>query len=109
MKKEKISAGGIALISGSILLLVTMVFHPQGESLEHLRDISTAIIVTHGIAIISVPISLYGFWECHIFLDGSLFLSRIALVTVSLSLLSMMMAGVLNGLVLLFFLKNMEK
>lgn len=109
MKKEKRSAGGVALVCGSILLLVTMAFHPQGESLEHLRNISTTIIVTHGIAIISVPILLYGFWEFHIFLGEGLFLSRIAFVTVAISLLSMMMAGVLNGLVLPIFLNGFGK
>lgn len=106
MKKVNNSAGGLALISGSLLVVATMVFHPRGGSIEYLLDISAKIIVTHGLAIISVPFLLYGFWECYTLLDRKLVVTKAAFVAVIISLISQLIAAVLNGLVLPIFLNE---
>ena len=53
---------GLALIVFTTLLIFTMVLHPTGGSVEHLLTIIPVIVITHAIAILSLPFALAGFW-----------------------------------------------
>jgi hypothetical protein len=97
---------GYALILGSILLIVTMVLHPTGGSFEHLLKIMTVIVTAHTIAILSIPITLLGFWGFHKSFTKAWGLSTLAFITLSIGLLSGLIAGTLNGLVLPLYINQ---
>jgi len=95
---------GISLLLGSICLIITMVFHPPGGSLEHLARNSTAIMITHSLAILSVPFLVFGFWGVLKRFDNESVFSAFAFVALSVGLVAVLCAGALNGLVLPFFI-----
>ena len=53
---------GISLIVFTVLIFFTMVLHPAGGSFEHLLKITSLIVVTHAVAIASIPFAVIGFW-----------------------------------------------
>lgn len=91
---------GYALILGSIFLIITMVLHPTGGSFEHLLKIINVIVTAHVVAILSIPITLLGFWGFQQRFTKAWGLSTLAFITLSIGLLSALIAGALNGLVL---------
>ena len=110
MKDKTFCTGsGIALIIGAILMFVTMVLHPAGGGIDHLQSISTVIIVTHSIAIISVPITLVGFWGLSKLLDIQNIWTISAFSVIAVGLISVMMAGILNGLALPFYVSGISE
>lgn len=96
---------GISLVLGSVFMIITMVFHPPGGSLEHLARYSTAIMITHSLAILSVPFLLFGFWGVMKHFNDASVLGVFAYVTLSVGLVAVLCAGALNGLVLPFFIE----
>lgn len=108
MKNQIEKTAGISLIIGSVLGVITMVIHPVGGSIDHLINISTVIIASHTLALFSIPFLMFGFWGLSrkIGFDNSL--SVLALITVSLSLVAVMIAAALNGLVISFFVDNLK-
>lgn len=99
---------GISLIIGSVLGVITMVIHPVGGSIDHLINISKVIIVSHTIALFSIPFLLFGFWGLSRRIGFDNTLSALALVTASLSLVAVMMAAAINGIVVPFFVDNLK-
>ncbi|MFT6871292.1 MAG: hypothetical protein ACJAVN_000289 [Roseivirga sp.] len=108
MKNQLEKNAGISLIIGSVLGIITMVLHPVGGDIDHLINISTVIIASHTLALFSIPFLMFGFWGLSrkIGFDNSL--SVLALITVSLSLVAVMIAAALNGLVVSFFVDNLK-
>ena len=99
---------GIALVIFTALLLFTMALHPAGGSIEHLIRISTSILITHSMAILSLPFGWIGFWGLTRRLGTDHFLSMIGFAFVSLALVAVLLAATVNGIVLPLFLQHSE-
>ncbi len=106
MEKGIVKKQGIALISGSLLMILTMTLHPVGGTIEHLQNIYFAIIVSHSLAIVSIPFSFFGFLGLTKRLSECYTLSSIAFITMTLALFSVMCAAAINGLALPLFLQG---
>lgn len=97
---------GRSLLIGSLLIIVTMVLHPAGGSIEHILTIKTLIIVTHSIAILSMPFCMIGFWGFTKKLGTENFFSLPAFAIAMFGLIAAMGAGMVNGLALPLFLER---
>lgn len=94
---------GRSLIAGSILTFVTMALHPSGGSLEDIVGDYDVIVFSHALAILSLPLLTLGFLglSARLLTPGGL--SLLAFFTALFGLVSVMLAGLFNGLVLPFF------
>jgi hypothetical protein len=99
---------GIALIVFTILLLFTMVLHPTGGNVEHLIRITKTIVITHSIAILSIPFGWIGFWGLTRRTGTDHFLSMLGFVMISIALTGVLLAATTNGIVLPLFLQRYE-
>ena len=97
---------GIALIAFALLLVCTIVLHPSGGSLEHMLSISKLIVITHTIAIFSLPIGGIGFWGLSRKIGTDHFGSMLAFAMMSLGLIAALLAAGNNGLVIPIFLQH---
>ena len=88
MKSSFEKNAGIALILGSIMMVVTMILHPAGD----LEDV-TLIISTHSLAILSIPITLLGFWGLTRYMGTNYFLPMVSFITMALGLFAAMCAA----------------
>ena len=62
MESHFCKSTSISLILGALLIIITMVMHPSGGSIEHIIKISKTITIAHSLAIFSLPIILFGFY-----------------------------------------------
>ncbi|WP_298546478.1 hypothetical protein [uncultured Aquimarina sp.] len=108
MQNQLEKNAGLALIIGSILVIITMVFHPVGGNFEHLLKISKMAIISHSLAIISIPILTFGFWGLTVRLGKNSSLSLLGFIIIVFGLLAGMMAAAINGLTLPFFIKRYQ-
>ncbi|MEQ9405795.1 MAG: hypothetical protein RIM99_19545 [Cyclobacteriaceae bacterium] len=99
-------SAGTSLIIGSILMIITMVLHPVGGDFQHLLSIVTIAVISHSIAVLSIPFVAYGFWGITSRLDSEPFLSRIAFSFMFFGLVAVMIAAALNGMVLTGFIQR---
>jgi len=99
-------SSGISLISGSLIIIVTMVLHPSGGSLEQIIKISKLITITHTLAIVCLPFILFGFYGLSKKLKDKWKLSVLALIIILFGLVAAMFAALVNGLTLPYFLKQ---
>lgn len=106
MEKEFQKSAGISLLLGSFLLIVTMVLHPVGGSIEQILQIKPILIGSHSLAILSMPILAFGFWGLAKRLDAPGRLSYISFCFICFSLFAGMIAAAINGLILPFFLSE---
>lgn len=97
---------GIALIAFALLLVCTIVLHPSGGSLEHILNMSMLIMVTHAIAIFSLPIGAIGFWGLSRKIGTDHFGSMLALAMMLLGLIAALLAAGNNGLVIPIYLQH---
>jgi len=97
---------GISLIVFTVLIVCTMVLHPTGGNFDYLLKIAGMVIISHSIALLSLPIATVGFWGLTKRLGTDQFLSVTAFVIACFSLLAMLMAATMNGLVLPFFVQR---
>jgi hypothetical protein len=97
---------GIALIVFTILMIFTMVLHPAGGSIEYLLKITGMIMITHAIAILSLPFALVGFWGLTRRIGTDNFLSVTAFAFMAMGIVAVMMAASANGLVMPIFLEQ---
>jgi hypothetical protein len=97
---------GIALIIFTILLVFTIVLHPAGGSIGHLINMTMLIIVTHSIAILSLPVGGIGFWGLTVRIGADRFGSMLAFGMAVLGLVAALLAGATNGLVMPIFLQQ---
>ena len=91
---------GVALIVFTILILFTMVFHPTGGNFQHLLMIIPMLLITHSIAILSLPFAALGFWGLtkRIGFDNLFAVSAFAMSLVAL--VAALLAASTNGLIL---------
>jgi hypothetical protein len=97
---------GICLIAGSILLVATMVLHPAGGSIEHMLAISRIAVVSHSLAIFSLPFVCFGFYGLSVSLLSESKVSLLAFIIVCFGLGAAMLAATINGLTLPLFISN---
>ncbi len=104
MKKRRYKSSGISLVFGAIIIVITMALHPSGGSIDHLSRISKLIIVTHGLAIFSLPFIYFGFEGLSMKIMDNWCISKFAFTILRFGLMAIMLAAVINGLVLPNFL-----
>ena len=109
MNTEYKKTAGLALIIGSVFLIVTMALHPAGGSFEHLLKISKVIVTAHTIAILSIPINLVGFWGFKKSFTKAWGLPMLAFTTISVGHIAALIAAALNGLVLPIFINQYKE
>ena len=108
MRKHFYKSSGISLITGSVLIIATMVLHPAGGSIQYILKISKSITATHSLAIFSLPILLFGFYGLTDKLLDKWKLAKLALFIMGFGLISAMFAALINGLTLPSFLGKYE-
>ena len=106
MKMSIEKSAGISLMCGSLLLVVTMVLHPAGGSLDHLLKATKFIIVSHSIALVALPFLAAGFWGFTKKLGTENFISVSAFAVVVFGLIAGMIAATINGLALPIFINH---
>lgn len=97
---------GIALIIFTVLLVLTMGLHPAGGGVEHLIRISKLIIITHSIAILSLPFGWVGFWGLTKKLGANKFWPMLSFAMITFGLFAVMIAASANGLIMPIFLQH---
>lgn len=97
---------GIALVIFAFLLVITMVLHPAGGSIQHINRISALIITTHAIAIFSLPFGWIGFYGLTQRMGSGHFLSGLAFFFISMGMIAILLAAATNGLILPLFLQH---
>jgi hypothetical protein len=102
MKKQ----AGISLLIFIVLLVFTMVLHPAGGSVAHLIKITNIIIITHAIAILSLPFGWVGFRGLTQVLGRDRFDSILAFAFISIGLVAVLIAAATNGLTMPVFLQD---
>lgn len=104
MENQLKKSAAYALILGCIFATFTMVVHPAGGSFEHLLRATKMLYITHSIAILSIPPMLFGFYGVYKSFNTTQNFSLFAFFTISVGLISIMIAGALDGLVLPMFI-----
>lgn len=89
---------GISLLIGSFLMFITMVLHPTGGDLAHIREIWVLAVSSHAIAIASIPFLALGFWGLQLRLRAADFLSKTGFAIMLTGLVAVLIAAALNGL-----------
>lgn len=97
---------GLSLLIFTVLLILTMGLHPAGGSVEHLIRITKVIVITHAIAILSLPFGWIGFWGLTRRLGTDNFWPMLAFAMISLGLIAVLIAASANGLIVPIFLQN---
>jgi len=106
MEKQFYKLSGACLFTGAMLMVLTMVLHPSGGSIEHILQIKKVIVLSHSMAIVSVPILAFGFYGLSLRLKTPSKLSYLAFSFVIFGLFAAMIAGTINGLTLPLFLEK---
>lgn len=106
MEREFKKASGISLLIGSLLLVATMVLHPSGGSIEHILNIKKVIIISHSLAILSLPFIGFGFWGLSLSLTTKSRVSMLAFMVAALGLVAAMIAAAVNGITLPLFVSE---
>ena len=99
---------GLSLIIFTFLILFTMILHPAGGSFQRLLDMSSMILVTHSVAILSLPFAAIGFWGLTRKIGAGNFLSLTAFVMSAFALVAVLLAGTANGLILPIFIRQYQ-
>jgi len=97
---------GIALLVFILLLLVTLVLHPAGGKVAYLIRHSRAIIITHSIALFSIPFGWLGFRGLSRKLGTTSFYPMLGFAFLSVAMVAVLLAATANGLVLPLFLQQ---
>ncbi|MES3016785.1 MAG: hypothetical protein V4721_03355 [Bacteroidota bacterium] len=106
MENQFKKSSGISLLIGGVLATITMALHPVGGSLAEIADRKGTFMITHSLALISIPFIAFGFWGLA---TALLTKSRISFLSFTIScfaLVAVMAAGTLNGFVLPMFASN---
>src|SRR5262249_55213483 len=99
---------GIALIVFTILIAFTVILHPAGGNFQHLIEVTSILIVTHSVAILSLPFAAVGFWGLTKRIGPDNFLAISAFSLSVLALIAALLAAATNGLILPFFIRQFK-
>lgn len=100
---------GWAIITGSILMIITMALHPAGGSISHILQYALFIKGTHALAIFSIPVLVYGFYGFTVYLKRHSPIAVPAFIIFSFGMIAAVFAAALNGIVLPIFLERMNE
>jgi hypothetical protein len=106
MEQEYSKTTGFSLVVSAILLIVTMVLHPSGGSIEQILKIKSVLMGSHGMAIFSLPFVGFGFWGLSVALQTKNHLSMLGFIVSCFGLVAGMIAATINGLTLPLYLSN---
>ncbi|MEQ8417857.1 MAG: hypothetical protein RIB71_25470 [Imperialibacter sp.] len=107
MDRRLEKSSGVAIVIGSVFMVLTMALHPAGGDTAHIRQMSDIIIVSHSLAILSIIVLSYGLVGLAIKLKSDIVLSYGGAVLFAFSTVAVTMAAALNGLAVPFFLERM--
>jgi hypothetical protein len=108
MNKGSNKTGGYALITGSILAVLTMGLHPTGGNFNHIKKILPINIAAHSIGILALLVMLFGFVYLKNFFAHEKQLSLAAFIATAAGLCAGILAATLNGLALSIFIGGYE-
>src|SRR5215204_1057300 len=97
---------GISLLLFTVLMIFTMMLHPVGGDFEYLLKMKRIIIITHVIALLSLPFAYIGFWGLTKRVGSDNFFSIVSFAFILFGLVAVMMAATANGLVLPIFIQR---
>jgi hypothetical protein len=98
MSNDRLS--GLALIAGSVGMIITMALHPSGHiPAADIEPMIRKIIAVHGLALACLPVLFLGTWGLSRRIAGENHLALIGVVIYAFGLFAIMNAGVANGLV----------
>lgn len=100
METKFYKLAGYCLISGCLLMVLTMVLHPTGGDIGHIIKISRMAIIAHSIGVLSVPFTTFGFYGLSKSLQTDSKVSFLGFVFMGFALAAVLLAAALNGLVL---------
>ncbi|MBP6796007.1 MAG: hypothetical protein KA143_13170, partial [Saprospiraceae bacterium] len=103
MESKMYKYSGISLVLGAALLILTMVLHPMGGSIEYIIKISRIIIISHSIALLGIPFITFGFYGVYRRLCDDTGLSVLAFIFNCLAMMAAVLAGTINGFATPFF------
>jgi hypothetical protein len=106
MEKQFKQSSGISLLVGCVLLILTMVLHPLGGSIEHILKIKKVIMISHSIALSCLPFIGFGFWGLSTLVQTKSRLSSLSFFIAAMALVAAMIAGTINGLTLPLFVSE---
>ena len=106
MESKMYKYSGISLVLGAALLILTMVLHPMGGSIEYIIKISRVIIISHSIALFGIPFITFGFYGVYRRLCDDTGLSVLAFIFNCLAMMTGVLAGTINGLATPFFVNK---
>lgn len=106
MTKQNNTVAGLSLLVGSFLMFITMLLHP-GEGGGLTQGIAFTIL-SHSLAILSVPFSALGFFGLAQELGKAEFLSKIAFSIMAFGLIAALMAATLNGIAMPIYTQNLS-
>lgn len=106
MEKQFTKTSGLSLFTGALLMVLTMVLHPSGGSIEHILKIKKIIVTSHSLAILSIPFMAFGFYGLSVCLKTPSRVCFLAFSTAIAGLIAAMIAGTINGLTLPYFLSE---
>lgn len=95
---------GVALIVFTLLILFTMILHPAGGNVQQILRVAPMILVSHSVAILSLPFGAIGFWGLTKRLGTGNFFSISAFSMAILALVGALLAATTNGLILPIFI-----
>ena len=101
-------SAGFALLLGSLLMLSTMVLHPEGGNLQHLLKVARIVVISHSVALLAIPLLGIGFWGLTKRMGINHFLPLLSFAVMITGLLAGMMAATINGLALPIFIQNFQ-
>jgi hypothetical protein len=106
MQPEFKKTAGYCLITGSVLLTLTMILHPSGGPINHILKIKNIIVTSHSLAILSLPFLSFGFYGLTLTLNTKSRISLLAFIINCFGLFATMIAATINGLTLPLYLSN---
>ena len=108
MKNRDYKASAISLGVGNFLMIVTMVLHPVGGDIAGLQQVSSMAIISHAIAICSLPFTYLGFKGLTQYLKGHWFFAEAGFSFFLFASIAVLSAGTVNGLVVPFFVEGLD-
>jgi hypothetical protein len=95
---------GLSLIVFTLLISFTVILHPAGGNIAHLIEISPILLITHSVAILSLPFAAIGFWGLTRYLGSNNFLSISGFSMACLALIAALLAATANGITMPIFI-----
>ncbi len=103
--KENHKIYGVSLITGAGLMVATMVLHPA-----HLEtELLLVNMISHSLAILSLPFSLYGFWGLSRSLEQLPIAANVGFCFALFGLIAGMFAAAIDGLAASIFFKHIAQ